>query len=70
MKRLFRIGASRPEASTSAAKSSAGTPSSGVTFVDNSCGASAAVVELSNALGDALGQIDISGKDGPRCNLA
>ena len=62
MRRLLRVGTSRPEASTSALKISAETPASGITFVDNSRGASAATAELSAALDNALDQVDLSGE--------
>ena len=40
---------------------SASTPNSGFAFVDNSQGASAAIVELSNAIGFALDNLDSEG---------
>jgi hypothetical protein len=46
----------------SALESSAALPNSGFTFVDNSQGASAAVVELLKSLDTALEHIDLEGK--------
>jgi hypothetical protein len=60
MKRLIRIGTSSPEASTSALRISATTPASGVTFIDNSRGASAATANLSAALDSVLKHLDLS----------
>ena len=63
MKRLLRqIKHPQVRASTeSALTTSAALPTSGFTFVDNSQGASAAVAELSTALGTAFEQIELEG---------
>lgn len=62
MRRLFRIAKSNPELSAPVATASAAVPSSGLTFVDNSQGASAAAAELSTVLERALEHINLSGK--------
>lgn len=51
-----------PRLAKSALKASTALPSSGITFVDNSQGASAAVAELSDALSAVLEQVDIDGE--------
>ncbi|KAJ6437593.1 hypothetical protein O9K51_09800 [Purpureocillium lavendulum] len=60
MKRLLHISTSRPAATISALRISAATPASGVTFVDNSRGASAATADLSAALDTAVEHVDLS----------
>ncbi|KAK9859128.1 hypothetical protein MYU51_016163 [Penicillium brevicompactum] len=52
LNRLLKLAGRNPKSSQSALKASAAPPSSGFTFIDNSQGASAAVAELSSALGD------------------
>ncbi|KAH7154874.1 Alpha/Beta hydrolase protein [Dactylonectria estremocensis] len=61
MRRLFHIPNSNPVASAPAATASTPIPSSGLTFIDNSQGASAAATELSTVLESALEQVDFSG---------
>lgn len=61
MVRLFRLARSHPKASAATSRTAASLPSSGFTFIDNSQGASAAIAELSDALGTALDQIDLDG---------
>ncbi|KAH7157174.1 Alpha/Beta hydrolase protein [Dactylonectria macrodidyma] len=61
MRRLFHVPNSNTVASAPAATASAPIPSSGLTFIDNSQGASAAATELSTVLESALEQIDFSG---------
>ena len=62
MRQLARLIKTRHDASAAALGTSAALPNSGLTFVDNSQGASVAVAELSVALGDALEQIDLEGE--------
>lgn len=60
MRCLFRIAKSNPESNAPVATPSAAVPSSGLAFVDNYQGASAAAAELSTVLERALEQIDLS----------
>lgn len=62
IKRLLRLVKRNPKPPASALGASATLPSSGITSVDNSQGASAAVAELSDALGAVLEQIDLDGE--------
>lgn len=64
MKRLFKHKAARHSTTTSL-EASTSVPASGFTFVNNSQGASASIVELSNALDDVLGDIEFEGSLGP-----
>lgn len=62
IKRLLKLVQRNPKPAASALGASAALPSSGITFVDNSQGASAAVAELSDALSAVLEQIDLDGE--------
>lgn len=62
IKRLLKLMKRNPKPTASAFRVSAALPSSGITFVDNSQGASAAVAELSDALNAVLEQIDLDGE--------
>ena len=59
IKRLLKLVKGNPKPTASALGASAAPPSSGITFVDNSQGASAAVAELSDALSAVLEHIDL-----------
>jgi len=62
MKAFVGISKRNPAPAASALRTSAAVPNSGIGFVDNSQGASAAVAELSTVLGDALELIDLDGE--------
>ncbi|CAL8580657.1 hypothetical protein XPA_006377 [Xanthoria parietina] len=61
MKRLFKHKAARRSTTTSL-EGSTNIPTSGFTFINNSQGASASIIELSNALDDVLGDIEFEGE--------
>lgn len=62
MRAFARASKKHPRTSASALRTAAAAPNSGFNFMDNWQGASAAVAELSLALGDALELIDLDGE--------
>ncbi|PIG84970.1 hypothetical protein AARAC_010899 [Aspergillus arachidicola] len=58
---LLKISQRHPRPTASALRASAVAPASGSPFINNSQGASAAVAELSDALGTVFDQIDLDG---------
>jgi hypothetical protein len=65
MLKLLQNRKARPVAvrtSNASTRSAIACPSSGFAFVDNSKGASAAIAELSERLGEALEEIELEGE--------
>ena len=58
---LLKISLRHPRPTASALRASAVAPASGSPFINNSQGASAAVAELSDALGTVFDRIDLDG---------